>query len=86
MCLYEHGKNEIKKIEYTNSAPKEIGSNKQRKSDSRIKTRIAFLVHTQNHNATAIQICGDIKNSTLVQFVLGNHLHFVENGDIMVDV
>ena len=31
-------------------------------------------------------ICENIKNSTLVQFVLGNHLLFVENSDIMVDV
>ena len=33
-----------------------------------------------------IQICEFIKNSTFVQFVLGNHLLFVENSDIMIDV
>ena len=32
------------------------------------------------------RICGDIKNSTLTQFVLENHLLFVENSDIMVNV
>ena len=30
------------------------------------------------------RICGDAKNSTLVQFVLGKHLLFVENSYIMV--
>ena len=44
------------------------------------------MVHKPIRNTTATRICGDIKNSTLVQFVLGNHLLFVENSDIMVNV
>ena len=86
MRLFKHGKNEIKIIKYSNFAPKEMGSNKQRKSDSRKEPRIAFQVHKPIHHALAIRICGDIKNSTLVQFVIGNHLHFVENSAIMVNV
>jgi len=32
------------------------------------------------------QIRDETRNSTLLQFILGNHLLFVENSDIMVSV